>query len=299
MKIKKIIRSIVPASYEKLDSINRLNIEILSNMQVCMIPKTMLDFEIQLVEHCNLNCAGCSHFCPVADTEFLSVSEFEKDIKRLSLLFHKEAHFIRLMGGEPLLHPEIGTFLKITRRYFPNAIIDLDTNGILLNSMKENFYKMVSSCNVYISVTKYPIKLDYDSIIKKCKKYNVKFRFFDDQPVRKFNLLPLDLEGRQSIEQNFITCYLANTCHTLKHGKMYTCSTIPHVSHFNKYFSCDLKLCEGDFINIYEVSSGKEILDFLAKPAPFCRYCDVKNRISNLDWKKSNKSIEEWTVFHD
>ena len=38
--------------------------------------------------------------------------------------------------------------------------------------------------------------------------------------IPEFIHLPLDLEGRGRIERNFIKCYLANSCHTLKHGKM-------------------------------------------------------------------------------
>lgn len=299
MKVKEMIRKLVPATYDKLDSIQKLNVETLMNMKVRLMPKTMLDYEVQLVEHCNLNCAGCSHFCPVAKPDFLDVLEYEQDVKKLSELFFHEAHFIRLMGGEPLLHPKICEFMKITRRYFPNAIIDLDTNGILLLKMSNEFYNVASDCNIFISVTKYPIELDYQAIIDKCKKFHVHFRFFDDQPVRKFNLLPFDLEGRQSIEQNFISCYLANCCHTLKHGKMYTCSTIPHVSHFNEQFNCNLRVCKEDCIDIYKVSSGQEILNFLSKPVPFCRYCDVRGRKSNLNWKKSTKSIEEWGIKSD
>lgn len=296
MNFKKNIKKVVPSTYAKVESIHKLAMDTIIDMQTRIIPKRMLDFEVQLVEHCNLNCASCSHFCPVAEPSFLDIKIYEKDIKRLAKLFNNEANFIRLMGGEPLLHPDIIQFFDVTRKYFPNSIIDLDTNGILLISKKESFFEAVSRNNINISVTKYPIGLDYDKIIEKCKKYNAPFRFFDDQKVRKFNLLPLDLEGRQQIERNFISCYLANCCHTLKNGKLYTCSTIPHIEHFNNYFNKNLKVCKNDYIDIYEAKSGNEILEFLAKPAPFCRYCNVKNRCGDLDWKTSNKDIKEWVL---
>lgn len=299
MSIKSKLKKIVPATYDKVESIYKLNMDAITDMYVRTIPKTMLDYEVQLVEHCNLNCAACSHFCPVAEPEFLDINEYEKDVKRLSMLFNKEANFIRLMGGEPLLHPKVKDFFKITRKYFPNAIIDLDTNGILLKSMNDEFYKTAAKCNINISVTRYPVNVDYEVIINKCNSFGVNFRYFDDQVVRKFNLLPLDLEGRQQIEKNFVSCYLANCCHTLKHGKLYTCSTIPHVSHFNKAFNTDLRVCEKDYIDIFKVDDAQKILDFLAKPVPFCRYCNVKKRISNLDWKKSNKNIEEWVYYEE
>lgn len=288
--LKQKLKKIVPVTYSKLDYTLDEVTEIINRT----IPKVMLDYEVQLVEHCNLNCSSCSHFSPLAKPEFLSVEEYEKDCKRLSFLFNKKANFIRLMGGEPLLHKDINKFLIITRKYFPDAIIDLDTNGILVLKKNETFFKTMSENNINLSITKYPISLDYDSIKNKCLEYNVNFRFFDNTGDRLFNHLPLDLEGRGSIEKNFLKCYLANCCHTLKHGKMYTCSTIPHIDHFNKFFNKNIKITEDDYIDIYKVNSKEEILNFLAKPVPFCRYCKVFERTSGHKFKKSKKDIGEW-----
>src|SRR5574344_47904 len=112
--------------------------------------------------------------------------------------------------------------------------------------MKKDFWKSMHKNNINLTVTKYPIKIDYDKLIEKCNKEKVKFQFFDNEPNRTFNLFPLDLDGNQPIENNFLSCCLANTCHTLKHGKMYTCSTIPHISHFNKYFNCNINVSKHD-----------------------------------------------------
>jgi ABC-2 type transport system ATP-binding protein len=71
--------------------------------------------EVHLVEHCNLNCKGCYHFSPLAKEEFLFLTEWEKDCKQLSTLFKDRIGHISLMGGEPLLHPDICEFMRITR----------------------------------------------------------------------------------------------------------------------------------------------------------------------------------------
>lgn len=294
-KIKQLMKKIVPATYKKIDDTYKLVLNELVDIKARTTPKSIIDYEVQLVEHCNLNCKGCSHFSPLCEEEFLDVKEYEKDCKRLSELFDAEANFIRLMGGEPLLHPEIEKFFYITRNNFPNAVIDLDTNGILVLSMKKEFWKAMSENKINLTITKYPIKIDYEKIKKKCEEENVTFRFFDEHLVREFIHLPLDLEGRGRIENNFFKCYLANSCHTLKHGKMYTCSTIPHVNHFNEYYKCNLCISKKDSIDIYKVNSGEEILEFFAKPVPFCRYCKVEDRKHGFKWDISQKDINEWT----
>jgi molybdenum cofactor biosynthesis enzyme MoaA len=43
--------------------------------------------EFHLTDHCNLNCKGCSHFCSIANENYLSMESFLKDMKRLSEIF--------------------------------------------------------------------------------------------------------------------------------------------------------------------------------------------------------------------
>jgi molybdenum cofactor biosynthesis enzyme MoaA len=47
--------------------------------------------------------------------------------------------YLRLLGGEPLLHPDITKFIKYAKRYFPETLIGIGTNGILLPKMKNKF----------------------------------------------------------------------------------------------------------------------------------------------------------------
>ena len=147
-KLKEAIKKVIPTSMAKSNKLYSNLIQEIANMQARVIPKTMLDYEVQLVEHCNLNCKCCSHFSPLCKEEFLDVEEYRKDCKRLSELFNGQANFIRLMGGEPLLHPEIEKILEITKENFPKSIIDLDTNGILVLSMKKEFWESMRKTKI-------------------------------------------------------------------------------------------------------------------------------------------------------
>jgi hypothetical protein len=42
--------------------------------------------EFHLAEHCNLNCAGCDHFSPLAAEEYASLETVKKDMARLAEL---------------------------------------------------------------------------------------------------------------------------------------------------------------------------------------------------------------------
>ena len=47
-----------------------------------MAAKPKLD--VQVCDHCNLRCAGCLHFAPLAEKSFLDVESYERDLSRLT-----------------------------------------------------------------------------------------------------------------------------------------------------------------------------------------------------------------------
>jgi len=59
--------------------------------------------ELHLTDHCNLNCKGCGHYCPLAPPQYADLQQYHSDMRRLRQLF-RNVRTIRLMGGEPLLH---------------------------------------------------------------------------------------------------------------------------------------------------------------------------------------------------
>ena len=79
----------------------------------------------------------------------------------------------------------------------------------------------------------------------------------------------------------------------LKEGKLYTCTLIPNIEHFNRYFKTSYFPCEKDFIDIYKASSADEILEFLSSPPSFCKYCE-RDGNEILEWEVSKKERSEW-----
>ena len=250
-------------------------------------------FEIHLVEHCNLKCQCCDNFSAIAQEEFLDKKTFSKDIKRMSELF--DIKWFRLLGGEPLLHPNIDFFIKESRKYFPNSEIRLTTNGILLTKMKKSFWKHCNENNIIIEITYYPINLDWNKIKELGEQNNVKIMYFDNKPTDKkiSHRNPINDKGNQDINYNFRVCYQVNHCMSLKQGKIYPCTCIPNIYHFNKFFNKNLQVSDKDCIDIYQ-NDAKAIDEFLRHPVPFCAYCNVKNRTNNKPWAHSKFDIKEW-----
>ena len=131
-----------------------------------LVPYGELFFEVHLAEHCNLNCAGCNHFSPLAEPEFTDPATLDKDFARLASLFGEKMSHINLLGGEPLLHPSLNECMQIARRHFPKTRITLVTNGLLLTRQKDEFWQTCRENQITIQVTRYPIKLDFDQMLE-------------------------------------------------------------------------------------------------------------------------------------
>ena len=258
-----------------------------------------LRLEVNIVKHCNVNCKGCDHFAPLTKGEFMNVKNFERDMTRIAELFGKDNREIFILGGEPLLHPEICRFLEIARELFPDALLHIDTNGVLLGRMDDAFWETCNKLRVDIKVTIYPLGLDFDSLRNMAKEKNVDLQLLQKIEPGGYHRLwkaPLDVEGRQDALESFINCGQANRCITLENGRLFTCATGANMRLFNEAFpNSALKLTDEDGIDIYEAADKEEIYEYLSRPMPACKYCDVKNRKFGLPWEVSTKCIEEWT----
>lgn len=256
--------------------------------------RALLRFNVDIVDHCNLNCKCCGHFSPLAEKSFLSLDSFERDCKRLGELSNGEIERLELMGGEPLLHPQIIDLMRVSRLYF-KGVINLDTNGILLSSQADDFFKACYDYDVSIYITTYPLKLNGDKFHEISKKHGIKIIYKESDGIasRSWYKNHRDLTGGQNVEKNFHDCKWGNSCYILEDGKLSTCVMPFKTKHFNRYYGEKFIISKSDYIDIHKAKSLDEIMDFLRKPIPFCRYC-LPNNAEQIHWGLSSKKIEEW-----
>ena len=283
--------------YSSVDRVNFLEQKIEGMIKRSTPQPFLRYFEVHLTEHCNLKCKSCTHFSCIAEEEYTDINIFENDIKRMSELSNGNVGIINLLGGEPLLHPKCSEFMGIARKYFPDSVIEITTNGILLKSQNDKFWDACKNNNIKICCTKYPINIDWDNLKDYVKSKGVAFEYYGgsgDNIIKTTYKFLFDLDGKQDPVESFLNCWPANKCVFLSNGKLFTCTEPANVRHFNKFFNKNLKLSQNDYIDIYKADNMAQILDFLSKPIPFCKYCNVKGRTFGHKWGISKKEIEEW-----
>ena len=250
---------------------------------------SLVEIQIHIAKHCNLNCYSCNNFSSVADEEYPNIKEVEADLARLAFLTKGEINNIQLCGGEPLLNKDIIEYFKIIRHYFSNSAIDIVTNGILLKKMPESFWQACSDYDVTFDPSIYPIKIDWDWFKNKCNSYGIKYHLTMDKS--EFCKLQMDEQGLRNPYYMFNLCFKANHCVTLEKGVLYTCPEACEIKTFNKKFGTHFP--ENNGIDIYKAKNLHEILEFLATPIRFCGYCAEPLR-TPIKWKRTTRMKEEW-----
>lgn len=262
-----------------------------------MINKKYFGVEYHLVDSCNLNCAGCSHYSSLIDDKI--IVSLDKIIKDLNLLKDKvgdNLKWLRLLGGEPLLHPNLNECLIKIRELFPNINITIVTNGILLKTIKKDFYDICKNCNIELAITNYGIIKNLGSMIVSLNKSGIRTRYYKSPKIWHYQHIRLTNERIDCLTK----CIYKNICNNYRYGKIYLCPHIAYIEYFNKYFNKNIQLNETDYIDLNDIKDFDELIERLNNAQPnfcyqYCNYYDKEHPI-NGKWDKTKKDINEFCL---
>lgn len=251
--------------------------------------------DCHIVDHCNLNCASCSTFSPLANKRFASVDLVQSSLEKLHEIVGDKVIRLHLIGGEPLLHPHVIELGRIARTSFPHADIDFTTNGLLISKMDESFWEMMRKYSIKIKYTPYPIDFDYESMESYIRSKGVSVFSASSKPIKYFRRMPLDSRGVYSAHKSYSSCPYTD-CVQLIDGKLYRCpaSGLAHIlnAKIKEKGMESFPISPLDYLDFQSVTNEDEIFAFLSQAIPFCRYCNTS--YSNLPWKPSNGDPSEW-----
>jgi len=262
------------------------------------MPWSKLPIAIILTEHCNLNCRYCVGYAPIANKSFYDLSQLEKDLCRLSQLTDgdKGIDNIGFYGGEPLLYPRLPEAMRLVRRLFPESTVGIFTNGLRLSNQTEEFWLTAKEIDMYLSISDYAVDTpNRENEIRLLANYGVRHNYTPSRSLFHHN--PIDMSGQQNAQHQFNACWWKDNCglYFNEGGKLFRCCRPACIHIFNKYFGTNLEVSPQDYVNIYQCNSLDEILQWLTKPIPFCRYCKMHEAKADCPWGVSRKKIEEWT----
>ena len=247
---------------------------------------TLRYLEFHLTDHCNMNCGGCTHFAPMADRWFADVGRVATDFDRLKALFRKITE-VRVMGGEPLLHPDCAAFLPIVREAFPSCRLALVTNGLLLAGQPTAFWETCRATRTLVSLSVYPpVRPQVEVLAARCREEGVPLeRTASDTFLARF--VPA---GDVAVRKAFRYCRGSwYFCPILREGRIYRCAMGCYAAYWNRAAKTNLPVEEGMPL---DAATGPEILDYLMRPMPICAYCSPTARA--FSWRNGAPKLADW-----
>lgn len=179
--------------------------------------------EINAVDHCNIACRDCNHASPAVKMKFADPDVVFRNLSSLSM-FYKPA-MIKIVGGEPLLHPDMTALLKAVRRSGISRHIKLVTNGILLPQMKDEVWAEIDELELSVyPATESVLSAAMAAIRQTAKRHHVKMvRYFYNNFRMTFSMVGTAdyvLTGRI-----YTACKLAKLwgCQSVHEGHFFKC----------------------------------------------------------------------------
>ena len=209
--------------------------------------------EMHVVDYCNLNCKGCTHFSALYNKKFPKFENRIRDVERVNKIFSNIFIFC-LLGGEPLLNPELDRYLDNIRVLLPNTELRLTTNGLLIPSLEEKILLSIARNNVTVVISEYqPTHEIIHRIEKRLNEYKI------DYNVRKYStkdkfMVPL----KENVDLDYPNKCVAGGCTTIHEGYIGKCPLTFHVKQLNEYFGT--KFPSNEVINLYDDMKKNSII---------------------------------------
>ena len=253
------------------------------------------DIEVNVTYGCNLGCEYCSHFCKYTqglehtDNIFSWYRDWNKKIVPRN---------VRLIGGEPLLHPELATLIRETKRHWPNSGLQLTTNGLLLHKA-DDLFEALAETGAHVFMSQHYNDEEYNSVffrgIDRLIHFGIGYSIYTSY-MNWRKLYHIDVQGKllpyqSDHEKAWQNCLTKNACLTLLDNKVYKCQHIAHV------FRCrsegilddhwDISACYQPLSKDALPSQIREHLNSEAVPA--CCICPERYEFVDLKTKRHGK----------
>jgi organic radical activating enzyme len=197
------------------------NIEIINNR---IITRSL---EIHIVDHCNLRCADCCSLSPLLPEHYTLPIDIKKDLEIATSVI--SSTYIKLVGGEPLLHPNIIECLHAARPFA--KILSITTNGILLNKMEDEFWRVIDALTISIYPGPKIHKDTMDKIHQKAEIHKVSLNIKHQSSFVEMTRWDGN-ESEEVTNKIYSDCWLRERCHIVDKGIFYQCTRPPHFHTF-------------------------------------------------------------------
>lgn len=223
--------------------------------------------ETHIVDHCNLRCAACCSLSPHLPQWQVEPADLKEELRLARKALAPT--WLKLVGGEPLLHSRLIECLDIAKAANIATIVSLTTNGFLLPRQPDAFWQKLDALTVSLYPNpKLPIAT-IRLIEEKATQHGVRLNW-----KKQDRFVQMDREERCADDSEnkaiWEACWLRRRCHMIRDGRFYACT---RPAHFGKLLDEDFT---GDGILLRDGEGlAEEIQAYLQRSEPLaaCALC--------------------------
>lgn len=187
--------------------------------------------EVNVVYGCNLKCQYCTHY-----SREIKGMESVDTLREWFDLWKNRVHprLLRILGGEPLLHPNLPDIIRLAKESWPDSDIEVITNGLLLRKASDEVFKAMAETGIRFSISMHYGDRRYFEIVEaglvRVIQHSVRFISYNShrhwgKPYR------LSLDGKplpfaSDPDEAWEKCPHHHKCATLYDGKIYHCPQV-------------------------------------------------------------------------
>lgn len=246
--------------------------------------------EVHVVHHCNLNCAGCAHFAPLADDNWeLSTAQLATGLNAL-LSAGVEPSAVRLFGGEPTLHSSLSDLFAVVRNLLPAVRLTVMSNGVNAKQQLMPLVVALKKNDVIVEFTQYP-HVDLGMVTKMLRSVDVDVLIFSsNKKLRHHRILQ---EHNDKLNSDCImragSASVQLVCTPVP--SLWSCPVTAYSWVARKVFT-DFPVPGDDCRVLLDHVVTNDELNKLVQPTSFCNCCAVGPE--NIPWHVSTCSRGEW-----
>lgn len=277
--------------------------------------------DFYITHHCNLNCEQCNRFNNYNFRGHLDWRPYQDLYQRWAQ--HSQVRLINILGGEPLMHPDLQGWMRQLRTWWPDTTMTMMTNGTLLARVPGLYHTVQETdCVVEICVHNsgwhddmcerldvffpgaYDVWSDPDDLVfnhmiaRDKHGVTVKIKNSTQQYPSAIQLRDGVLSTHRSDQQRAHEICSMRSCHHFIDGRLYKCGMPPLLAAFQQQYRLTLDHDDqvtaddpGGF-GIDEALADPDALHhYLGNAIPHCRFCP-----DNLVYKDVQASVGKTTI---
>ena len=243
--------------------------------------------EYHIADHCNLRCDHCCSFSPILKKWFADPEIFERDLKAVGRVVAPE--FVKIVGGEPLLHPELERLLVTAKSLAIAPRIQLTTNGLLIDRLTSRGWESINMLAVSLYPEPAVPKETIRFIAREAAARNIEVSW---KMQDKFTCLDrTGLAEYEDAKSVFQGCWIRHRCNSIRNGRFYCCTRPQYV----QKFAADPSLFLEDGIEVDDpdqAALAQRIKEHLERSEPLhsCFLCNGGD--AELDTNRQLTAIE-------